>query len=471
MASSWIGNHVIDCTNITKSNLHAHNLNGIALCTLTLIHVWSILLPCATHKWKAQIVPGSFEYPLSERTPSGFKDANNMDKTMSLQVDDVFRMVEMTMLLAVLTPLSIYWMQKHRHIGIQIHRFIAVMYFVDIVRRHSHPHSWVLNTPIFIIWILDKIWSKVWRRIKVSDGCHEIISPDYMVLLWKASSSSMALNEQDSIGSNYFLKLFPSSCLESRHPFTAFKNRDGNCNFLMKSKNQCDTIYSNGTVVRIFRTARRFSIGSQSDHSRSHTERIEEACYKPSVWGPSIYIWGPFQGNISNIITKTLFQPEESNGLNRNIILIGSGSAINYLIDMLSQVSSNVDYYDYFDRTRTKCKKIIFLYSTRDYKLYLWAAKVMATLLTSLTKSLETSKQDRIQLKLTWTGNHKDHTMIDSTFSESNDESTPDAPNGDVEADLFNDESVELVHERLDYSAEIPAESHVFAKAPPSLRM
>lgn len=39
-------------------------------------------------KWKAQVIPGTFEYPLSERSPSGFKDANAATETMSLQVDD-----------------------------------------------------------------------------------------------------------------------------------------------------------------------------------------------------------------------------------------------------------------------------------------------------------------------------------------------------------------------------------------------
>ena len=97
--SSWIGQHVIDCRNITKSNIEAHRLNGISLCILTLIHVWSILLPCVTHKWKAQVVPGSCEYPLSERTPPGFKDADAENQIMSLQVDDIFRMVEMSLLL------------------------------------------------------------------------------------------------------------------------------------------------------------------------------------------------------------------------------------------------------------------------------------------------------------------------------------------------------------------------------------
>ena len=106
LASSWIARSLVDCSNIVQANLNAHKWNGIALVALTLIHVWSILLPRVVHRWSAQVVPGIFEYPLSERTPPGFQDANNETKTMSLQVDDVFRMVEMTLLLGVLTPLT-----------------------------------------------------------------------------------------------------------------------------------------------------------------------------------------------------------------------------------------------------------------------------------------------------------------------------------------------------------------------------
>lgn len=113
------------------------------------------------------MVPGYFEWPLSERTPPGFRDANPDTETMSLQGDDVFRMVEMTILLGILTPLSVRWMQRCWHLGIQVHRFVSVIYFVDIVRRHSHPHSWVLNTPIFVVWILDKILSHMYRKVKV----------------------------------------------------------------------------------------------------------------------------------------------------------------------------------------------------------------------------------------------------------------------------------------------------------------
>ena len=155
--SEWV-NEMLDCTDIMKANLRIHKWNAIALCVLTFVHVWSILLPCVTHGYSAKVIPGTFEWPLSERTPPGFKDADPETKTMGLQVDDIWRMVEMTVMLCILVPRSVRWLSTRWHIGMPLHQLITVLYFVDIVRRHSHPHSWVLNTPVFCAWILDKIW-------------------------------------------------------------------------------------------------------------------------------------------------------------------------------------------------------------------------------------------------------------------------------------------------------------------------
>ena len=64
-----------------------------------LLHVWSILFPCLFHGFGAQVLVGTPEWPLSERKPAGFKDANSTARMMSLQVDDVFRVVEISVML------------------------------------------------------------------------------------------------------------------------------------------------------------------------------------------------------------------------------------------------------------------------------------------------------------------------------------------------------------------------------------
>jgi len=407
IASSWISRHVLDCSNISKSNIEAHKINGIALCSLTLIHVWSILLPCLTHNWKAQVVRGIFEWPLSERPPPGFKDADADTQTMSLEVDDVFRMVEMTILLAVLTPLSVRWMQRYWHIGIKVHQFVTVVYFVDIVRRHTHPHSWCLNTPIFIIWIIDKMLSRAWRHIDYPAIISNQISKDYMVLYWN-SNSKEASDERMGIGSNFYMKMSPSSWIEPFHTFTAFKNRAGSCNSFLKADIEDTQSYcaqSHGAVIRIFHNKRKALVGRRELESRSQTERMANACKDLVDDSQKIRIWGPYQGNISRVISKKI-----NDNKNRTLVLIGSGSAVNFMIDFLSYMISISKDTEHFSNTRSK---ILCLYSSRDEALNAWVIEAIAALMGSLgTKNIdEPSKvmRNSIQVLLACTSQNSDN--------------------------------------------------------------
>ena len=341
-----------------------------------------------------------FEWPLSERAPPGFKDANPATETMSLQVDDVFRMVEMTILLGILTPLSIRWMQQYWHLGIQVHRFVTVIYFVDIVRRHSHPHNWVLNTPIFAIWILDKVLCMAWRRIKAPNVIRHAISDDYMVLFWSTNDIDEAFNEVVSVGSNYYMKLYPSSWMESRHPFTAFKNRSAGA-ITMKSSEHC---FSNGAVIRTFDNDRKPRIGGHVE-SRSHTERM--STYSPSVCS-SLSIWGPFQGQVTNLISKALLDGKDSTS-RKNLVLAGSGSAINFMIDLMSHLSSATSPLCY-GVLGENVKNITLLYSTRDEALYRWVHETMKSLLGAIVMPAEnkcTSNGAHIRILLACTANNK----------------------------------------------------------------
>ena len=58
----------------------------------------------------------------------------------------------MSLLLGVLMPLTYYWLKSKYHLGIVLHNLISVMFFFDIVRRHTHPHNWILNTPVSSNW-------------------------------------------------------------------------------------------------------------------------------------------------------------------------------------------------------------------------------------------------------------------------------------------------------------------------------
>ena len=57
------------------------------------------------------------------------------------------------------------------------------MYFIDIARRHTHPHVWIFNTPFLVAWIVDYIYGSYYKYERV---CAEIIDlgPEYMLITW-----------------------------------------------------------------------------------------------------------------------------------------------------------------------------------------------------------------------------------------------------------------------------------------------
>jgi len=392
---------------------------------------------------------------------------------MYLQVDDVFRMVEMTLLLGVLTPLSIRWMTHCWHVGIHVHRFITVIYFVDIVRRHSHPHSWVLNTPIFVLWIIDKALCMIWRQVKFPSVFRQTISDDYIVLYW-TNKTSDTFNGITAVGSNYFMKMNPSSWVESPHPFTSFKNRAGNCNFMYTGLEQEEERHStNGAVIRTFRNARKPRIGGED---RSHTGRMAED--SPS----SLSIWGPFQGHLTNLVRNAF--PTEGDGYGsaqeRSIVLAGSGSAINFMIDLLSSETSR----EAFDLRSDKLQQIILLYSTRDRALYEWVTGVMDNLLGAVDMKFKDIDKRKIRILLACTADKSKETsvVLDRTFELGDDLSLHDyqgqgmecdreelssSKEEDMEANLKQSHlsgSIELHSKRLNYTREIPCGSYVFCQ-------
>ena len=107
---------------------------------------------------------GYIDWPLSERKPPGFKDADVGNKRMMLQADDVWRLVQMTLILGPVMYISLKALIRHFHVGIILHNVIALMFFIDIVRRHTHPHCWYINFPVWLLWLCDKVAAHLWRR-------------------------------------------------------------------------------------------------------------------------------------------------------------------------------------------------------------------------------------------------------------------------------------------------------------------
>eukprot|EP00546_Thalassionema_frauenfeldii_P002266 CAMPEP_0178935642 /NCGR_PEP_ID=MMETSP0786-20121207/24669_1 /TAXON_ID=186022 /ORGANISM="Thalassionema frauenfeldii, Strain CCMP 1798" /LENGTH=424 /DNA_ID=CAMNT_0020613833 /DNA_START=577 /DNA_END=1851 /DNA_ORIENTATION=+ len=400
---------------------------------------------------------------------------------MSLQVDDVFRMVEMTLLLGILVPLSIRWMDRCWHLGIQVHRFVSVLYFVDIVRRHSHPHSWVLNTPVFAIWILDKILSMSWRKIQRPSVKREKISSNYIVLYWKNNAVLNNSVTEDSVGSKYFMKLQPSSWTEPRHPFTTFRKREAGQ----------ENDFTSGAVIRVFHNDRKPRIGGKSER-RSHTERMAE---EENL--NTLSVWGPFQGNVSSVLPKTMLHRDAAclcinDGKQRkNLVMVGSGSAVNFMIDLMLHLKQ----YNNDDGTlRDDLEEIILLFTTRDPELLTWVYTEMGAILCSIDESSNSEnindiKRPIISIVLACTA-VKDKDLLDDTIASSfdsdfkfNAEKDPatEVNDQDVEQKSFSPAnsisdienrnknqfqtgSIEMTNRRIDYEECVPPRSDVFCQ-------
>lgn len=370
--ASWVGRRLIDFRGAAAANAALHKWNGIGLTVFTLVHVWSIFTPVVFHGYAARVVLGAFEWPLSERGPPGFKDANPLTRTVMLQGDDVFRLVEMTLLLGVALPLSVRWLASRWHLGIHVHSAIAVLYFIDIVRRHTHPHSWVLNTPFFLAWLVDLAVGRRWWRIATPPVAVRQLSPDYSVLTWASAAAVPAR----CVGPTVHLRLPGASVWERAHPFTAFVNRGGGA--LRADIAGGGDPWSVGLVVRVYHRRRVPVLGASE--TVSHTHRIADAAADAaasvavtsgavSQWATiRVRTWGPTHGDATAAVAAAIGRAAPD----RRVVLVASGSAIAYLLDAAQVMPFPTPAIDADDAP------VSLLYTVRDEALLRWAVAALA---------------------------------------------------------------------------------------------
>lgn len=379
--ASWIGRRVIDFRGAAAANAGLHKWNGIGLAVFTLVHVWSIFTPVVFHGYAARVVLGAFEWPLSERGPPGFKDANPLTRTVMLQGDDVFRIVEMTLLLGVALPLSVRWLASRWHVGTHLHSFIAVAYFIDIVRRHTHPHSWVLNTPFFLAWLADLAVGRLWWRAAVPPVAVRRLSPDYAVLTWAAPAPV----PPRCVGPTVHLRLPGASLWERAHPFTAFANRMGAVGPALAGGG---TPWTVGLVVRVYHRRRSPVLGATE--TVSHTHRVADAAAvaaseaaaaaaalgdggaTASPWATiRLGTWGPTHGEATAAVAAAVARATPT----QRVVLVASGSAIAYLLDAAQVVA--------LPEWTAGAAPVTLLYTARDEALLRWAVAALADIAAS----------------------------------------------------------------------------------------
>ena len=372
-------NRFIDFSDET-ARLRVHKVLGISLAVFMLVHVWSILLPCVTHGFKAAVWAGYFVPILSEQTPDGFKDVNLDEWTMYLQVDDVYRLALMTSLLVPLMYLSFRKLIENYRFGIALHNFIAIMFWIDLVRRHSHPHCWVINIPVFFFYLVDKmILSQVLKKDKLVMSKLDI-SEDYTCFYWEATSDKMAGKDKSYISRIYNVRaaLESFSPFERQHPFTTFQNRGGIFDESLEPSPQKFTKVSDCGKILELNDPTKIQISHQEplvktkksfgDVNRNwttaficrvyHNDKSHTKLLRNEVdHGKPINIWG--QGSALAVRDVLL-------GSKRPVTLIAGGSGLGYVLDVLSYVAPTAN------ALRITSPSITLVLTTYDLDLFTW---------------------------------------------------------------------------------------------------
>jgi hypothetical protein len=239
-------------------------------------------------------------------------------------------------------PLSLRWLARNWHAGIHLHGIIALLYWIDIVRRHSHPHSWVFNIPGAVFLIGDYVAQWYWRR-QTPNYQRVTISEDYILLCWRQQLIS------NTVGAKFFARLTHSSWTERPHVFTGFENRVG-CGLSHGKRD-----WSSALLIRVYRAARLPPLGAID--CVSHTSRMADG---EDNSPPPLHTWGPYLGNMSEFIRARLARQGR-------VILVGGGSAAGYLIDALQ-----------FAALPGAAASVTVLYSTRDPALLQWVVSMFA---------------------------------------------------------------------------------------------
>ena len=100
-----------------------------------------------------------------------------------------------------------------------------------------------------------------------------------------------------------------------------------------------------------------------------------------------VSIWCPFQGKTTALIPK-LLQKFHFDSKNRRVIFVGTGSAVNFLLDVASFLSKASEHLETY---------IVILFSSRDEALHDWVFRAMSNI-------LKLNKNSGIKVLLALTG-------------------------------------------------------------------
>eukprot|EP00588_Corethron_pennatum_P009049 CAMPEP_0194266544 /NCGR_PEP_ID=MMETSP0169-20130528/1411_1 /TAXON_ID=218684 /ORGANISM="Corethron pennatum, Strain L29A3" /LENGTH=575 /DNA_ID=CAMNT_0039007249 /DNA_START=163 /DNA_END=1890 /DNA_ORIENTATION=- len=387
----------IDFSDETAS-LRIHGRIGISLCVLTVVHVWSILFPVFLSRYSLQILPGTLSFPLSERKPAGFADADAATRMISMQLDDVYRLILMSILLGPLMVHSVKKMATDYRLGIRLHQFIMLLYFIDIVRRHTHPHSWVLNVPVFFAWLADYAWGLV-RRGHVRVDVETVnIGPEYVALFWRAAGTDGEPGIGDIVHLNHSGQRhqFRFDTAERKHPFTSLARRSGRGRYTWTKPG-----YEYDLEFRVRGSGHGLEKVPPGPAPTAKTEAARwDRCLIVRTYTSkhsltrklrtrrTVGVWGAFP-------TGAMTRAVRSGG---DVLMVAGGSGCGYILDALHYLAHHAPRLD----ARAARGRLLCVLTTHDVHLVRWWSVVLADFVAH--NRLPASREVRIRLALTGGG-------------------------------------------------------------------
>lgn len=389
---------LVDCTYLKEANVRIHRWNGVLVGFMALVHVYSVFLPDLSSKNDFSVrvdAPGEFDWPLSEQASSRAnvisRDEGDNTKVAYSQIDDIISMATLSILLLILLPLSLYWMNKQRHQrwsnsrfemfrGPLLHHFVITFFFLELIRQRNDFLNWVVNCPFFVLWLLDKVyWSTVWRRqTSQADDVRRVrLGRNYMILLWKPSSngSMQQIRNGAGIGAKCRWRLNDEtpSCLTSPAEVTVFENRGVLRGLNLASRKPSGKGGGNKKKMKkkdwLFGCIMRVPPKAKGDNK---IRRLYDISRASLLWTT----WGPYAG-ISHHVEQSL----KGCGKYDYVVLVGSGSGVNFLIDacqfLVQQQKEHLDK----NKQENTFPEVLVLFTTIDQHLYDLSYQILHQLL------------------------------------------------------------------------------------------
>ena len=209
--------------NVRADNQKLHRWGGLVCGVCTVIHVWSLFLPSVLNGYTNKFVNEEpFSWPA--QWSLGTSQVDVAARTANWGLDDVWRLVWMSVIFCALFPLSrsIRMLATNYSLAMWLHVGVGLGFFIDSWRRRTHPHVWLWNTPVVLWYVVDRVAGCTWYRTCARDVERFRLDDAYQVLMWKHASAEHRRSR--SVADIYWLKSARASGLarafEWAHPFT-----------------------------------------------------------------------------------------------------------------------------------------------------------------------------------------------------------------------------------------------------------